>query len=110
MNKLTGSTNLEDLLNSALSDSLKKMERGHSPFEKAIRKMNVSVCDVFTTSGVLAPVTFTPGTQVLEPRGEIADAFPNSIAASQNRILSAGGVLAAKITGKRVAVLFSGGP
>lgn len=110
MFNLTCSKNVENVINSALADSLKEMEQGHSPFEKAIRKMKVSVCDVFRTSDGVAPVTFSQGTRVLEPSREIADSFPNSIAASKNCILSAGDVLTAKITGKKVAVLFSGGP
>lgn len=110
MNKLTGSMNVENVINSALAYSLKVMEKGHSPFEKAIRTMEVPACDAFLTLGTLAPVTFVPGTKVLEPNREIADSFPNSIAASENRILSAGDAMTAKVSGKRVAVLFSGGP
>jgi pyrophosphate--fructose-6-phosphate 1-phosphotransferase len=110
MNTLDGSMHLEKVINSVLADSLKAMEKGHSPFEKAIRTMDVSVCDAFRRSGVVAPVAFTLGTRVLEPNSEIAGSFPNSIAASKNCILSAGAVMSTKISGKRVAVLFSGGP
>ncbi|MBL0224213.1 MAG: diphosphate--fructose-6-phosphate 1-phosphotransferase [Geobacteraceae bacterium] len=86
------------------------MENGHSLFETAIRAMDVPVCDAFTQSGSLAPITFRAGTRVLEPSGEIADSFPNSIAASRNSILAAGDTMTAQVSGKRVAVLFSGGP
>ena len=110
MNSFDSSTNLEKVINSALADSLKTMEKGHSPFEKAIRSLEVSVCDAFRTSGVMAPVTFTPGTRVLEPNSEIAETFPDSIAASKNIILSVGDAMTTKISGKRVAVMFSGGP
>ena len=102
--------NHEKTINSILADSLIVMEKGHSPFEIAIRTMKVSVCDAFRKSGAVVPITFTPGTKVLEPNGEIADSFPRSIAASRNRILSAGEALPTKETGKRVVVLFSGGP
>jgi pyrophosphate--fructose-6-phosphate 1-phosphotransferase len=110
MNTLDGSMHLEKVINSVLANSLKAMEKGHSPFEKAIRTMDVSVCDAFRRSGVVAPVAFRLGTRVLEPNSEIAGSFPNSIAASKNCILSAGDVMSTKISGKRVAVLFSGGP
>ncbi len=110
MNSFDNSTNLEKVVNSVLADSLKTMEKGHSPFEKAIRALEVSVCDAFRASGVMAPVTFIPGTRVLEPNSEIAETFPDSIAASKNIILSVGDAMTTKISGKRVAVMFSGGP
>jgi pyrophosphate--fructose-6-phosphate 1-phosphotransferase len=102
--------NVETVINSVLADSLKHMEKGHSPFEKAIRTMEVPVCDAFMQSGVLAPITFVTGTKTLEPNNEIADSFPNSIAASNNCILSTGETMTVIASGKRVAVLFSGGP
>jgi pyrophosphate--fructose-6-phosphate 1-phosphotransferase len=110
MNTLSGSMNGEKTVNSVLAGSLQSMEEGNSPFEKAIRGMNVAVCDAFTSTGVVAPVAFTSGTKVLEPNREIVDSFPNSIAASKNSILSAGDPLTVKVSGKRIAVLFSGGP
>jgi pyrophosphate--fructose-6-phosphate 1-phosphotransferase len=72
--------------------------------------MKVPICEAFKKSGALAPVTFVPGTRTLEPNREVAEAFPNSIAASKNIILSAAGTLTENASGKRVAVLFSGGP
>lgn len=110
MHRSTRYMNFENVINSVLADSLKEMEKGHSPFEKALKAMEVPICDAFKKSGVVAPITFTAGTRVLEPNLEIAESFPNSIAASKNRILSAGEVLTTKPSGKRVAVLFSGGP
>jgi pyrophosphate--fructose-6-phosphate 1-phosphotransferase len=110
MNKFAGGMNYEEVINSVLAYSLKMMEKGHSPFEKAIRTMEVPVCDAFKKLGILAPITFTSGTKVLEPKSEIAKSFPNSIAASGNSILSAGDAMTTKVSGKRVAVMFSGGP
>lgn len=110
MENIIGSVKSADLVKTELMDSLAFMERGYSPFEKAVREMRVSVCDAFKKSGAIAPVTFEPGTRTLEPNHEIAEAFPNSIAASQNIILSASGAMTAQVSGKRVAVLFSGGP
>ena len=110
MNKLDTSMDVERVVTSVLAGSLNKMEQGHSPFEAAIRKMAVSVCGAFMQTGTCAPITFIPGTKVLEPNRDVAESFPNSIAASHNCILSAGGAMGTHVTGKRVAVLFSGGP
>lgn len=110
MENIIGNCSAADLIKNELTEALTGMEKGHSPFEQAIRAMNVSVCAAFKKSGALAPVTFRPGTRTLEPSREIAEAFPNSIAASKNIILSASDPLSAHISGKRVAVLFSGGP
>lgn len=110
MNKSTYGMNVEKVVNSALAGSLASMEKAHSPFENALRKMEVPACDAFKISGRLAPITFTQGARVLVPNHEIADSFPNSIAASKNRILSAGGTATTDVSGKRVAVMFSGGP
>jgi pyrophosphate--fructose-6-phosphate 1-phosphotransferase len=110
MDDIVGSTKAGELMRTDLVDLLSAMERGHSPFEKAVRTMEVSVCEAFKKSGALAPVTFEPGTRTLEPNREVADSFPNSIAASKNIILSAAGTITSNVSGKRVAVLFSGGP
>jgi pyrophosphate--fructose-6-phosphate 1-phosphotransferase len=110
MENIIGSKRSEDLKKSELMEFLTVMEMGHSPFEKAVRTMNVSVCEAFNKSGDLAPVSFVPGTKTLEPNHEVAEAFPNSISASKNIILSASDTLTTNVSGKRVAVLFSGGP
>lgn len=110
MENIVGSKRAGELIKTELTDVLKVMERGYSPFEQAIRVMGVSICSAFKKSGVLAPVTFIPGTRTLEPNHEVAAAFPLSIAASNNSILSVFDTMTAKISGKRVAVLFSGGP
>ena len=106
----TGRLHAENAVNSNLAESLRIMEQGNSPFENAIRTLSVPACDVFMRSGTLTPITFNLGARFLEPNREIANSYPNSIAASQNRILSSGDPMATKISGKRVAVLFSGGP
>ncbi len=109
MNKLNN-IDLEKTINSSLANSLKSMEKAHSPFEKAIRDMEVPICYAFSKSGRFAPISFTEGTRVLEPARDIADSFPNSIAASKNRILISGSTSNTTVSGKRVAVMFSGGP
>src|ERR1035438_3326094 len=110
MNELDAGMHIETVLKSSLAESLRMMEKGQSPFEKAIRTIEVPVCSAFTSSGSVAPIMFRPGEGILEPNSEIADFFPNSIAASKNRILTAGDPMTTKVSGKRVAVLFSGGP
>ncbi len=110
MNELDGGMHIETVVKSSLAESLRMMEKGQSPFEKAIRTIEVPVCSAFTSSGSVAPIMFRPGEGILEPNSEIADSFPNSIAASKNRILTAGDAMTTKVSGKRVAVLFSGGP
>lgn len=110
MQNIIGKINAADSIETPLTNLLTAMEQGHSPLEKAIRTMNVAVCEAFKKSGALAPVAFAPGSRTLEPNHEVADSFPNSIAASKNIILSASGTLTTQVSGKRVAVLFSGGP
>jgi pyrophosphate--fructose-6-phosphate 1-phosphotransferase len=110
MNELDGGMRIEAVVKSSLAESLRMMEKGQSPFEKAIRTIEVPVCSAFTSSGSVTPIMFRPGEGILEPNSEIADSFPNSIAASKNRILTAGDAMTTKVSGKRVAVLFSGGP
>lgn len=110
MQNIIGRTSTEELIKNGLMDSLAVMEGGYSPLEEAIRAMDVSVCAAFTASGALAPVRFVPGSRTLEPNHEVAEAFLNSIAASNNSILEASETLSPPVSGKRVAVLFSGGP
>ena len=110
MDDTIGSMKADDFTKTKLMELLTSMERGHSPFEQTVRTMNVSVCEAFKKSGALAPVTFEPGARTLEPNPEVAEAFPNSIAASKNIILSASNAMTSQVAGKRVAVLFSGGP
>lgn len=110
MNKLQHDIDRDKIINSSLAGSLAHMEKARSPFENAIREREVPVCNAFIKSGRLAPVSFSQSGRVLEPNREIAASFPNSIAASKNGILSAGDTLTATVSGKRVAVMFSGGP
>jgi len=110
MSGLDGGKYFKTVVKSQLAESLRMMEKGQSPFEKAIRTIEVPICSAFTSSGSLTPIMFKPGEGILEPNSEIADSFPNSIAASKNRILTAGDAVTTKVSGKRVAVLFSGGP
>ncbi len=110
MQNIIGRITAGDPVETPLTDSLAAMERCNSPLEQAVRTMEVSVCEAFTKSGTLAPITFIHGDRTLAPNHEVSEAFPNSIAASNNCILAASGTLTIPVAGKRVAVLFSGGP
>ena len=86
----------------------------HSPLEEEIRKLPVPVCSVFLgKDGKIRPAAFRETSMTLAPRGHerIAEIFPRTISKSRNIVLEA--VVAdesAAVKGKRVAVLFSGGP
>ncbi len=95
---------------------LEKMarEKGSSPFERSLRQMPVAVCQVFRNSRNIVPASFHETGQVLEtPDTErISPRFAQSIACHGNRVLEAVQMDASqpKATGKKVLVLFSGGP
>ena len=96
-----------------LTSALKKMEKGNSLFEREIRKFQIPVCKTFlTAAGKIAPVTFTVTGQTLHTKDavKVQQAFPKSVAASKNKLLAAQKINADPVRGKRVAVLFSGGP
>lgn len=89
-------------------------EGRHSLFEDASRKLSVQVCRVFLDKeGNIAPARFQASDLTLPAKNQESTekAFPLTMARHKNVILegrSANGQPG--ITGKRVAVLFSGGP
>ena len=87
-------------------------ERHHSIFEECIRKLEVPVCSVFKEGGTLAPVAFESGAEKVSTRDtpKVNEKFPLAAAASGNQVLRGRGRNPSPATGKRVAVLFSGGP
>ncbi|HET6439994.1 MAG TPA: diphosphate--fructose-6-phosphate 1-phosphotransferase [Anaeromyxobacter sp.] len=91
---------------------ISQTERHHSVFEECIRKLKVPVCAAFRGRAGVAPVDFQPGTETLSTAdsGEVNGHFPRTAAASHNRVLYGSGPSASPPQGKRVAVLFSGGP
>ena len=96
-----------------LTSALKKMERGNSPFEKEIRKFQIPVCKTFLDKkGNIAPVAFTTAGKTLTTKDghKVRQVFPKSTAASANQLLAAQKIELNPPRGKRVAVLFSGGP
>jgi pyrophosphate--fructose-6-phosphate 1-phosphotransferase len=95
-----------------LVDKLTDQEKHNSIFEQAIRELSIPVCSVFKRGDEIAPVAFEQTGEVLETDDseKIAENFKKTVAKSRNMVLHASGTLEKKVTGKRVAVLFSGGP
>jgi pyrophosphate--fructose-6-phosphate 1-phosphotransferase len=94
-----------------LKNELLSMENHNSLFEREIRKLPVPVCSSFIKDGKIVPSSFKMtdtklGTKDAE---EVNKQFAKSVSNSGNKILEAvqGDV---KVSGLRVAVLFSGGP
>jgi len=96
----------------SLQEKLIAMEDHRSLFEQEIRKLKVSVCKVFLKNGKIVPAVFAKGKDVIgtSDAAAVNAQFPKTVAQTENKILKATGNLDKKVTGKRVAVLFSGGP
>ncbi|MCK8602772.1 diphosphate--fructose-6-phosphate 1-phosphotransferase [Desulfoferrobacter suflitae] len=86
----------------------------HSIFEDEIRKLPIPVCSVFVSQeGRIAPAVFKETDMIFqcEDHGRTSKEFTRSIEKSKDIVLQAfPGKSAPRIDGKRVAVLFSGGP
>lgn len=97
---------------STLSDQLVKMEKHNSIFESAVRALPLPVCPAFGAAGQPQAVTFASTERVLSTKDSdsVAKSFPNSVQASANVVLASSGTNLKAAQGKRVAVLFSGGP
>jgi pyrophosphate--fructose-6-phosphate 1-phosphotransferase len=95
-----------------LTDMLTKGEKNNSIFEQAVRELPTPVCSLFLKAGRITPVSFgEEGEQLVSRDSEtIAESFPETLAQSRNRVLFASTQNSAPPRGKRVAVLFSGGP
>ena len=97
---------------SKLSDLLLKMEKHNSIFEEAVRALPLPVCAAFGNAATPQAVSFASTPQVLSTKdsASVAKSFPSSVQASGNTVLASAGANANAAQGKRVAVLFSGGP
>jgi len=95
-----------------LTDKLTQMERNNSLLENAIRSLPTPACPVFVDGGKIRPVRFDrEGEEIVtQETDRVAEQLPKTLARSRNRILYSEGPNADAPTGKRVAVLFSGGP
>ena len=97
---------------STLAEQLKKLESHQSIFESAVRQLPLPVCAEFGSAAQPQAVSFANSPRVLSTKDSdsVAKSFPNSVQASGNVVLSSAGANAKVAQGKRVAVLFSGGP
>ncbi len=86
----------------------------HSLLEERIRKLPIPVSSVFLSKeGKIAPAVFkeTEMTLICKAQDRIAEVFPKMISRSRSIILEAApSDESDRVKGKRVAVLFSGGP
>lgn len=94
-----------------LENLLISMENHNSLFENEIRKLSVPVCDIFVKDGKIVPAKFEKTERKIGTSdvNEVNKEFPKTVKETENRILKgiSGNV---SVSGKRVAVLFSGGP
>ncbi len=99
---------------SELASTIAKTSGRHSLFEEEIRKLPVPVCSVFLNeAGSIRPAAFKETETVLQSKDHerTASVFPITVGKNRNVVLEAIPQPGpAAITGKRVAVLFSGGP
>ncbi|MBS1226933.1 MAG: phosphofructokinase [Proteobacteria bacterium] len=97
---------------STLAQQLQQMEAHQSLFELAVRQLTLPVCAAFGSANAPQAVSFANTARVLSTKDSdsVAKSFPNSVKASGNVVLAASGTNAKAAQGKRVAVLFSGGP
>ncbi len=86
----------------------------HSPLEEEIRKLPLPVTSVFLgKDGKIRPAAFreTDMTLVCKGHDRIAEVFSKTVSKSGSKILEAvASAQSSSVSGKRVAVLFSGGP
>jgi len=97
---------------SDITSLLTKMEKHHSIFEDSIRSLEIPVCAAFKDGSAISPVAFEGGAESITTKdtAKVNEKFPLSSAASGNNILFGKGKNPSPLKGKRVAVLFSGGP
>lgn len=99
---------------SQLASAIANTSGKHSLFEEESRKLPVPVCSVFLDEkGNIHPAAFKETDTVLTNKNQerTQAVFPLTIGKHRNIVLEAKPQTApGKVTGKRVAVLFSGGP
>ncbi|MDA3898961.1 MAG: diphosphate--fructose-6-phosphate 1-phosphotransferase [Spirochaetes bacterium] len=94
---------------SKITDLLIGMEKHKSIFENEIRSLPIPTCSDFGSPEKPEPIEFTATDEKLESKDSAAvkEAFANSF---EQEVLKAAGTNKAPLSGKQVAVLFSGGP
>jgi pyrophosphate--fructose-6-phosphate 1-phosphotransferase len=103
-----------ELIPEEVAGQVKRTEGRHSIFEDEARKMPLPICRVFLgKDGQITPARFreTNIALMLKSHEQLQRVFPKTLSKNNNVVLEgiAGGSLRS-INGKRVAVLFSGGP
>jgi diphosphate-dependent phosphofructokinase len=97
-----------------LASTIAQTSAKHSLFEDEIRKLPVPVCAVFLDeTGSIRPAVFRETDTVLQSKDHerTASVFPITVSKNRNIVLEATSPQTATgVAGKRVAVLFSGGP
>lgn len=95
-----------------LAKQLLGMEKRNSTFETMVRQLPLPVCTAFGSATQPQAVCFknTAQTLITKDSVSVAESFPCSVKASGNIVLTSGELNAKTNQGKRVAVLFSGGP
>lgn len=92
-----------------LMDYLKKTENKQSLFETYIRQEELDINEVFLNSGQIAPCDFVEDGDSVPVSADVQAYFSKTLAAHGNkRLKSVPGQ--SSVSGKRIAVLFSGGP
>jgi diphosphate-dependent phosphofructokinase len=94
---------------------LEKMAREQrmSPFERYLRTLPVAVCDTFRNGKDIVAAAFEPSGQTLTSpdSAQVEAFFPGTIKSHNNQVLNAVKIPEAPaVSGKKVLVLFSGGP
>lgn len=97
---------------STLAEQLVQTEAHRSVFETSVRQLPLPICAAFGASAQPQPVSFQSTGRTLSTKDSSAvqQEFPRSVAASGNLVLASSGNNPNAAQGKRVAVLFSGGP
>jgi diphosphate-dependent phosphofructokinase len=99
---------------SKLASAIANSSGKHSLFEEETRKLPIPVCSVFLDrEGKIQPAAFKETDTVLPGKNQerTLEVFPITVGKNRNVVLEAAPApTPAKIAGKRVAVLFSGGP
>ena len=97
---------------SDITSLLTKMESHNSIFEDSIRSLDIPICAVFKNGSAIVPITFDESAESISTKdtAKVNEQFPKTSSASKNRVLFGIGKNPSPLKGKRVAVLFSGGP
>ncbi|MDO6387266.1 MULTISPECIES: diphosphate--fructose-6-phosphate 1-phosphotransferase [unclassified Uliginosibacterium] len=97
---------------STLAAQLQQMESHRSVFENEVRQLPLPTCNAFGTAAAPQAIAFAASSQVLTTKDSatVAQHFAQSVKASGNAVLRVAGPASPRVSGKRVAALFSGGP